>query len=144
MTTLEQIIQAAMVADADLRLAALCVLQRKAHVTDTSDEIIQNEPYLTCRTLAQRLGVSPCTVWRWQPPSHDLGGRRRYRFSEVQAYLASDDFERRAAALRAERRNGFAAKRTDEQSQAKPDGTDECQQTAGPARCKKFRTTTSE
>jgi hypothetical protein len=63
------------------------------------------EPYLSCQDLAQHLGVSPCTIWRWQIPFHDLGGHRRYRLSEAEAYLASEEFRRRAAGLRAERQH---------------------------------------
>jgi hypothetical protein len=63
------------------------------------------EPYLSCKDLAQHLGVSPCTIWRWQIPCHNLGGHRRYRISEAEAYLASGQFQRRAASLRAERKH---------------------------------------
>ena len=36
-----------------------------------------------------------------------MGGARRYRLSEVNAYLQSEEFERRQAALRAERREAL-------------------------------------
>lgn len=62
------------------------------------------EPYMTLRELAKRLGISTATLWRWKIPGHELGGRPRFRLSEVEAYLQSDDFKRRAAALRAIRK----------------------------------------
>lgn len=64
----------------------------------------QAEPFLTLREIGRRLAVSPCSLWRWGVPGHELGGRRRFRMSEVEAYLASDDFKRRAAELREEDR----------------------------------------
>lgn len=63
------------------------------------------EPYLTLREVGRRLGVSPCSLWRWQVPGHELGGRRRFRLSEVAAYLESAEFKRRADDLRLERRD---------------------------------------
>ena len=42
--------------------------------------------------------------WRWGVPGHELGGRRRFRLSEVVAYLESDAFKRRAVELKEERR----------------------------------------
>jgi hypothetical protein len=51
------------------------------------------------------LGVT--TLRRWQIPGYDLGGCRRYRQHEVEAYLASEAFLRRKAALRAERRSAL-------------------------------------
>ena len=63
------------------------------------------EPYLTLRAVGRRLGVSPCSLWRWQVPGHELGGRRRFRLSEVAAYLESGEFKRRAAELKEERRD---------------------------------------
>jgi hypothetical protein len=50
--------------------------------------------------------MSTATLWRWQIPGHDLCGRPRYKLSEVEAYLKSDEFKRRVAALRAIRKRG--------------------------------------
>ena len=61
------------------------------------------EPYLTLREIGRRLGISPCSLWRWGVPGHDLGGRRRFRISEVQAYLESPAFRKRAAELKRQR-----------------------------------------
>ena len=62
------------------------------------------EPYLTMREVSRRLGISGCSLWRYGVPGHELGGRRRFRMSEVEAYLASDEFKRRAEELKEERR----------------------------------------
>ena len=71
------------------------------------------EPYLTLREIGRRLGVSPCSLWRWQVPGHELGGRRRFRLSEVVEYLESDAFKRRADELKQERREVVAEAQTD-------------------------------
>ncbi|MCE9616448.1 MAG: hypothetical protein K8T26_19415 [Lentisphaerae bacterium] len=62
------------------------------------------EPFLTLVACARQLGVSACSLWRWGVPGHELGGRRKFRMSEVEAYLASDAFKQRAAELRKEDR----------------------------------------
>ena len=62
------------------------------------------EPYLTLREVGRRLGISPCSLWRWGVPGHAFGGRRRFRMSEVEAYLRSDAMKKRAEELRDERR----------------------------------------
>ena len=64
----------------------------------------QAERFLTLKECARRLGVSACSLWRWRVPGHELGGRRKFRMSEVEAYLESEAFRRRAAALREEER----------------------------------------
>lgn len=60
----------------------------------------QAEPYLTLKECGKRLGFTPCALWRWGVPGHQLGGRRKFRMSEIEAYLASEQFQRRAAELR--------------------------------------------
>ncbi len=65
----------------------------------------QAEPYLTLREVGRRLGVSPCSLWRWGVPGHELGGRRRFRMSEVEAYLAGEEFKQRASNLKEDRRD---------------------------------------
>ena len=62
----------------------------------------ETEAFLTLKECARRLGVSACSLWRWRVPGHDLGGRPKFRISEVETYLASAEFQRRAAELRAE------------------------------------------
>ena len=93
----EELLRAILEASAERRAEALAVLRGEVREGPAA------EPYLTLREVARCLGVSPCTLWRWQIPGHVLGGLRRFRFSEVQAYLNSESFQRRAARLRAER-----------------------------------------
>lgn len=62
------------------------------------------EPYLTLREVGRKLGVAPCSLWRWGVPGHALGGRRRFKLTEVEAYLHSDEMKERADELRKERR----------------------------------------
>ncbi|MCX7009879.1 MAG: hypothetical protein NTY53_21995 [Kiritimatiellaeota bacterium] len=68
------------------------------------------EKYETLKEVGRQLGYHPCTLWRFGVPGHSLGGRRRFKVSEVQSYLESPTFEARAAALRAERRAKVHAK----------------------------------
>ena len=56
------------------------------------------------REVSRRLGISACSLWRYGVPGHELGGRRRFRMSEVEAYLASKEFIGRVADLKEERR----------------------------------------
>jgi hypothetical protein len=66
----------------------------------------QPERYMTLRAVAAQLGVSACSLWRWGVPGHALGGCRRFRMLEVQAYLESEQFRTRAEELREERTKG--------------------------------------
>ena len=68
------------------------------------------EAYLTLKDLADRLNFHPTTLWRWRVPGHDLAGRRRFKLSEVQAYLTSEAFRLRVQALRHSRAVGRASK----------------------------------
>ncbi|MBN1270183.1 MAG: helix-turn-helix domain-containing protein [Kiritimatiellae bacterium] len=63
------------------------------------------EPYLTLKAAARKLNLHPSTLWRWGVPKHDLGGRPRFLISEIQAYLQSDEFKRKATALQIHRRD---------------------------------------
>ncbi|MCP5524931.1 MAG: helix-turn-helix domain-containing protein [Verrucomicrobiales bacterium] len=96
MNALEDLMHAALTAPPERREEALRLLQ---------GQLPKPEPYLTLTELGSRLGLSGTTLRRWRIPGHDLGGRLRYRLSEVEAYFRSEDFQRRAAALRAERRH---------------------------------------
>jgi hypothetical protein len=78
------------------------------------------EPYLTLQEVGRRLEVSSCSLWRWGVPGHQLGGRRRFRVSEVEAYLASEEFKKRAEDLKKDRRYAreevkAAGRRSDEE-----------------------------
>ncbi|MCL4181130.1 MAG: helix-turn-helix domain-containing protein [Verrucomicrobia bacterium] len=104
MSAMEDLMQAALAAPQDRREEALRVLRGEARVADITAPTVAVEPYLTLRDISRRLGLCTVTLWRWQIPGHDLGGRRRFRLSEVKDYLESDAFKRRMASLRAERR----------------------------------------
>ena len=104
-TALEELMHAALAAAPDRRDDALAVLRGQLAAIDPAKNAPAHEPYLTLREVGQRLGISSATLWRWQVPGHSLGGRRRFRLSEVEAYLKTEDFERRAAALRADRKH---------------------------------------
>ncbi len=95
MTGLEDLVAAAMSAPPERREAALRVLR---------GEVPKAEEYVTLAELGRRLGYCTRTLQRWHLPSHRHGGKPRYRLSEVEAYLHSEAFQRRRAALRAERR----------------------------------------
>jgi predicted DNA-binding transcriptional regulator AlpA len=116
-TALEELMHAALVAAPDRRDDALAVLRGQLAAIDPAKTPPTHEPYLTLREIGQRLGISSATLWRWQVPGHSLGGRRRFRLSEVEAYLKTEAFERRAAALRADRkhRSGEAGPRAKRQ-----------------------------
>ena len=62
------------------------------------------EPYMTLKEAARKLNISACSLWRWRVPGHDFGGRRKFRISEIEAYLETDEFKERAKELRAEYR----------------------------------------
>ena len=96
MNSIETLIQAAMEAPSEQREQALRLLQ---------GNLPKPEPYLTLRELSRKIGFGVTTLRRWNIPRHDLGGTQRYRLGEEEAYLRSDEFTRRQAALRAERRN---------------------------------------
>lgn len=100
MTGLEDLVAAAMSASPDRRDAALRLLQ---------GNLPKPEPFLTLRDLGRQLGFGVTTLRRWRVPGHDLGGYQRYRLSEAEAYLQTETFQRRQAALRAERRNERAS-----------------------------------
>jgi excisionase family DNA binding protein len=58
------------------------------------------EPFLTAIDVAKRLNVSRVTIHRWKIPSHQLGGKPRFRMSEVLKYLDSQEFRLHAEILR--------------------------------------------
>ena len=102
MSSMEDLMQAALAAPEFRRTEALRVLRGDA----TQDIPVDHrpEPFVTLREVGRRLGVSACSLWRWGAPGHELGGRRRFRLSEVVRYLESDEFKQRAAELKEERR----------------------------------------
>lgn len=78
--------------------AALRVLQGK----DTGEHVT-TEPYLTLKEVGRKLNLHPSTLWRWDVPGHSLGGRKRFRLSDILAYLESSKFRTRVNKLRADR-----------------------------------------
>ncbi len=104
MIALEDIVQATLSAPPERKKEALRVLRGEVPAADAAPSLPPPEPYLTLKEVAKRLGLNPSTLWRWEVPGHDLGGRRRFRLHEVAAYLESDQFKRRVSALRATRR----------------------------------------
>lgn len=106
MESLDALLSAVLSAPHDRKRAALKVLRGETVEFESSRSGLVGEPYLSLRQLGKELGISPCTLWRWRIPAHDMGGRRRYRRSEVEAYLKSDAFKRRTAVLRSERKKG--------------------------------------
>ena len=94
---------AAVVAAPDERKrAALKILRGDPEPERSTVQGKATESYLTLKECARRLGVSACSLWRWQVPGHELGGRRKFRMSEIETYLGSEEFKRRAAELRDE------------------------------------------
>jgi hypothetical protein len=61
------------------------------------------ECYVGLQEVAEFLGVSARSVWRWRVPGHKLGSRTRFRLSEVAAYLETKEFRQTMEELKAER-----------------------------------------
>ena len=100
-TLTNQLLQAVLHAGEDEKRAALRALQGVSEADQASTRV---EPYLTLREVSKQLNISPVSLWRWEIPGHILAGRRRFRMSEVQAYLESEAFRNKAEALREQRR----------------------------------------
>ena len=94
------LLAAVLAATPDRKAAALRVLRGDDSVGGGEKRNALPERFVTQRELVKMLGVSAISLWRWKVPGHELGGRRRFRMSEVEAYLAGDDFKRRAADLK--------------------------------------------
>jgi len=86
------------------REAALQVLRGEAIAVDPTVEPRPFEPLLTRTEAARRLGVSPQTLRRWRVPGYDVENRHRFRISDIEAYLRTEEFRRRQAAVRAGRK----------------------------------------
>jgi len=99
--TTNDILAALVAATPERKAAALRALRGEF---EFAEKVPDTEAYLTLRDVGRRLGISACSLWRYGVPGHELGGRRRFRMSEVEAYLASDEFKRRAQELKEERR----------------------------------------
>jgi hypothetical protein len=101
-----QLLQALLMASEEQKRAALKALRSDTEAGTQCKA--RQEPYLTLRELAGQLGISKCSLWRWRVPGHALGGRRRFRLSEVTAYLESEEFRKRATELKESRRGASA------------------------------------
>ena len=93
-----------MAATADRKAAALRVLRGEDGLGSGEKRNALPERFVTQRELVKMLGVSAISLWRWKVPGHELGGRRRFRVSEVLAYLESPVFKAIAEELKARRR----------------------------------------
>ena len=105
--TIEEFFQAALAAPPAVREQAMLVLEGKAQVQNAGTGLRCPEPYLTLRDVSQALGISTTTLWRYEIPRHEFGGRPRYKLSEVENYLNSEAFQRRAADLRLGRKSAM-------------------------------------
>jgi predicted DNA-binding transcriptional regulator AlpA len=98
MTLTEELITAAVTATDEKKMAALRIL--RGETVPPPKDIADPERFLTLKECGRRLGLSACSLWRWGVPGHELGGRRKFRMTEVEAYLQSKEFKRKAAGLR--------------------------------------------
>ena len=103
------LLAAVLAATPDRKSAALRVLRGEDNVGNGESKNALPERFVTQRELVKMLAVSAISLWRWRVPGHELGGRRRFRVSEVLAYLESPEFKVIAEELKAERR---AARKT--------------------------------
>ncbi len=102
---LGRIVEAAMGSTSDRIEDAIRLLNGGRDAVSGPESKATDEAYLSLRQLSVEIGISPSTLWRYQIPGHEMGGHPRYKRSEVEAYLKSEAFKRRAASLRADRRN---------------------------------------
>ena len=98
------LLAAVLAATPDRKSAALRVLRGEDGAGGGEKKNTLPERFVTQRELVKMLGVSAISLWRWKVPGHELGGRRRFRVSEVLAYLESPQFKSIAEELKAVRR----------------------------------------
>ena len=72
------------------------------------------EPWLTRVEVGRETNLHPATLWRWNVPGVDLGGRLRFKRSEVEAYLKSPEFKKRTVELRQDRKEKRSEKKPEE------------------------------
>lgn len=104
MSLVESLLQAALSATDESKRQALDVLRGVQRGPAPSPLREAPEEYLTQRACAKKLGFSASQIWRWRCPTRSLGGRPRYKVSEVEAYFKTDAFKRRVAELKDERK----------------------------------------
>lgn len=95
-----KVIEAVFPAPPELQEKALRVLRGEL-IEQKQDS--KPEQFISLKTCGKALGISTTSLWRWNVPGYDLGGRRRFRLSEVNAYLESERFRAHAKRLRKQR-----------------------------------------
>ena len=100
------LLAAVLAATPDRKAMALRVLRGEEGGVAGERKNALPEKFVTQRELVKMLGVSAISLWRWRVPGHELGGRRRFRVSEVLAYLESPEFKTVAEELKEKRREG--------------------------------------
>ena len=111
------LLAAVLAATPDRKAMALRVLRGEDGGVGGEKKNALPERFVTQRELVKMLGVSAISLWRWKVPGHELGGRRRFRVSEVMAYLESPEFKALAEELkvmRREWREGLATMRPED------------------------------
>ena len=95
-----KLVEAVFAAPPTLQDKALRVLRG-----ESIEPVKEDKPdrFITLKQCGAAIGVSACSLWRWNVPGHELGGRRRFRISEVLAYLESKEFRAHAKRLQKER-----------------------------------------
>ena len=99
-----ELLAAVLAATTDRKAAALRLLRGEDGFGSGEKKNALPERFVTQRELVKMLGVSAISLWRWRVPGHELGGRRRFRVSEVLAYLETPEFRAVAEELKVKRR----------------------------------------
>ncbi len=111
MNRVEEFLQIMLAASEAKKEAAIRVLRGHAIAIDPGSQPRSFEPLLSRAEAARRLGVTPQTLRNWKVPASSVPGRNRFRLSQIEAYLSSNEFQRRRAALRAARKPSEAKRR---------------------------------
>lgn len=111
MNRVEEFLQILLAASDARKEAALRVLRGQAQAVEPGSQPLTFEPLLTRAEAARRLGVTRQTLRLWKVPMTSAIGRKRFRLSDIEAYIASKEFQRRRAALRATRKISEARRR---------------------------------
>ena len=101
-----ELLQAVLIAPDERKKEALRILRGESLPASQ----VGPEPFLTLKDAATSLHFNPATLWKWGVPGHSLGGKRRFKLSEINAYLASAAFQKRIAVLREQRRQRRSGK----------------------------------
>ncbi len=118
MSLTEDLMMAALTASDERKEIAIRILRGEAG-SGAGGGRREAEPFMTLKECAKRLGVSACSLWRWKVPGHELGGRRKVRMTEVEAYLQSEEFKVRAAKLR-QQTSDYRPQTTDKKPVGRP------------------------